>query len=237
MNDNNKIRLLAGLPIKLYNVDLYPLTLRDVAIMGYEEYYTKIYYLTAEPKDFNLSKDIDIDSITIFDIILSNMYYSDEKHREDIINMLETVFRQKVMFAYCKSCFYIGDIKNNNIINKDNYIELKKALKLQNGIKDKKEEFKCANSKAEEIRQKILKGRQKLNKNIEPTFEDLVSALASKGNGLNILNIWDLTVYQFYNQLIRTQMIEDYNINIKSLLAGAKKEDVNLKYYIRPIED
>lgn len=233
----NNIRLLSGLPIKIYNIDVYPLKLRDLAIMGYEDYYTKIYYLTAEPKDFTLSEDVDIDNITIFDIIMSNMYYSNEHHRKGIIKIMEVIFRQKVTFAYCRSCFYIGDIKNNNIINKDNYIEIKKVLKLQNCIKDKKEEFKCVNSKAEKIRQKILKGREKLNKKTEPTFEDLVSTLASKGNGLNILNIWDLTVYQFYDQLIRTQMIEDYYINIKSLLAGAKKEDVNLKYYIRPIED
>jgi hypothetical protein len=109
---------------------------------------------------------------------------------------------------------------------------------LQNCI-SKKDEIKTANAKAEEIKNKILKGQQLLNKKmgLDVSFGDLVSVLAANGNNLNIINIWDLTMYQFNNQFARMQMIEDYDLNIRSLLAGAKKEDIQLKHYIRKIQE
>ena len=44
-------------------------------------------------------------------------------------------------------------------------------------------------------------------------------------------------MYQFNNQFNRMQMIEDYDINIRSLLAGADSKKIQLKHYIRPIEN
>jgi hypothetical protein len=53
---------------------------------------------------------------------------------------------------------------------------------------------------------------------------------------LNITNIWYLTYFQFNNQFLVTQNIEEYHTNIRALLAGAKSSDVNLQHYIKPVD-
>jgi hypothetical protein len=142
----------------------------------------------------------------------------------------------KVDFNYDLCEFYIGNLEDKKIINETNYEKFKDILKFQNCINKKQnDEFaNLANAKAEEIKNKILKGRQLIKgRESEITLDILISALAANGeNGLNIINIWDLTFYQFNDQFSMMKMVEDFDINIQSMLAGAKIED--LKHYIRP---
>ena len=240
MDENTRLKLLAGLPIKVDSLlKIKPLTLRQIADMDYEQYNIYLSNLVADPKDFTFAKEIDVSKFSTWDIIADNMYHGGDEYREFILNCLKFILNEKVTFIYCKGCFYIGDIKWKIVLNKDNYESFKNVLNFQNCLDKNKDNMKTANSKAEEIKQKILKGRQLLQKKsgLEVTFEDLISVMAANGNGLNVLNVWELTLYQFNNQFSRMQMIEDYDINIRSLLAGAKKEDIQLKHYIRKIEN
>jgi hypothetical protein len=237
MKESEKLKLLAGLPFKLNNIDLCPLSLRRIADIGYEQYNLFLMNLVADPKDFQINKNIDISTLETWDIIVSNMIYGSDDTKAFFINALELFFHSRVRFFLCKG-FLIGDLKDKKIVCKENYEELKRILKIQNCLDKKKEEEQFANDKAREIYLKIMKGKQSIGES-EPqiNFEDLVSVLAANGNGLNILNIWDLTLAQFNNQFARMQMIEKYDIDIRQLLAGAKPEDIKLKHYIRPIEN
>lgn len=237
MDESTKLKLLAGLSLKFSNIEIKPLTLIQIADIGYKQYNLYLMNLIAEPKDFNLVEGIDINSITTWDIILSNMYHGTDEYREFLINAMELFVQDKVTFVYCKGYFYVGNIKDNKIINKDNFEEFKRILKIQNCLDKEKKEEKFANKKAEEIMKKIMKGRQSIKNNSEKVeFSDLVSVLAANGNGLNILNVWDLTMYKFNDQFARMQMIEEYDINIRSLLAGANSNEIKLKHYIRSID-
>jgi len=77
-----------------------------------------------------------------------------------------------------------------------------------------------------------------LNKDTEqPNFEDLISSVANfDGNGLNIINIWDLNVYQFYEQLQRGQMKEQYRWNLQQLLVGVNPDNIKLESYLKNIK-
>lgn len=234
MNETIKLKLLSGIPFTLNNgIQIKPLTLKEIVNIGYLEYNMFLSNLIFDLEDVNIP-NLDKNKHSYWDIIISNMYYGDKNFQTTIITALNIFLNTDISF--CRDTYNFKT--NNMIVDKKTFDEIRDVLKLQNCI-EKKIKAKTANSKAEEIRQKILKGRLQLDKknNNIISFEDLVSVLAANGNGLNILNIWDLTMYQFNNQFSRMQMIEDYNINIRQLLAGAKKEDMVLKHYIRPIEN
>ena len=65
---------------------------------------------------------------------------------------------------------------------------------------------------------------------------DLISVLASKHNNLNIMNIWELNYFQFNDQFQRMQLIENYDMSVRQLLAGVDKKHVNLEHYIKKIK-
>lgn len=124
------------------------------------------------------------------------------------------------------SFFVIGDVEFNGsamaftvsmdggpvgVINRDNYTELKDtilAFSLPNGESDK--ELKFSTESARRVYEKCEAGRkkakrQKADAQSAADFDlgNIISAIATEHNSLNLLNIWGLTPHQLYNQFAR----------------------------------
>lgn len=103
------------------------------------------------------------------------------------------------------------DGKPVGVINRDNYAELKDAIlafSLPNGDSDK--ELKFSTESARRVYEKCEAGRkkakrQKVDAQNAADFDlgNIISAIATEHNSLNLLNIWGLTPYQLYNQFAR----------------------------------
>ena len=80
------------------------------------------------------------------------------------------------------------------------------------------------------LRLKKAKARQsaeeKSNVGSDITLSDLISALCGISPNLNILHVWDLSIYQFYNQFQRVKLVDDYRIQFQSAMAGASVDDI-----------
>ena len=74
------------------------------------------------------------------------------------------------------------------------------------------------------------------SKNI-PTLETMLTSLCCMNYGLNPLNIGELSYAAMPQLISRYQEKEKYDLDIKSLLAGADSKKVKPKYWIRNIED
>ena len=110
----------------------------------------------------------------------------------------------------------------------ENFIDIK-SLEEEDENSSKKE-----NSKLKEIKKKIAENKkiiQKYKKQQNSELIFLVNAVASKSQNLNILNIWELTLYQFKNQLDQLIRNENYDINIQSILAGADSKKIKLVHW------
>jgi hypothetical protein len=237
----NRLRLLRGKPILVPQIGyLHPLTLNEIDSLTEEIYNLYLLILTQEP---------DIEGIETYDMII-DLCFEDKKNAMTVCLALSSFFKENIAYIpnnedKYSSYFYL-DIKNNEnkyIINKRNYEQIKFILKAQNCIEEKKnKKYKTESEKrkAEEIEIKIRKAKEKINKakmmnNENLELVDLISVFSSISESYNLLNVWDLTIYQFQNQFQRLQMIESYDIGIRQLLAGAKKEEVNLEYYLKRI--
>ena len=92
------------------------------------------------------------------------------------------------------------------------------------------------------IKKKLLERKKKLKKvksknddsNIE--FSDLIGSLTLDNCGLNMENVWNITYYAFHDQLKRMEWREQFNINNRAALAGAKIDKEQLKHWIRSIK-
>lgn len=63
-------------------------------------------------------------------------------------------------------------------------------------------------------------------------FETLLTAICCMGIGLNPLNIGDITYYSMNKIITMYQQKEKYQIDIRSLLAGADSKKVKPEYWI-----
>lgn len=116
-------------------------------------------------------------------------------------------------------------------ITKENYPQVCDLIFQRNCIKSKQEEdwSKVQNKKALEIMQKLQKGRAsqtkhtKSDQNME--LGNIISAVANRSQSLNILNIWDLTVYQIWDCFSRLSNNSIYDIQSMSVAAWGNKDN------------
>jgi len=117
------------------------------------------------------------------------------------------------------------------VISKENYQDVVDVICQRNNIKTKDidDPKKIKNKKALSILQKIKKGREdmakatKADKNME--LGNIISAVANKSQSLNIVNIWDLTVFQLWDCFARLNNLNVYDINAASVSAWGDKDN------------
>ncbi len=125
------------------------------------------------------------------------------------------------------------------IVHRGNFEDIVQVVKLQNYLsKPKKERDKDMNPVDEETRElmeemermrakveakKKAQKRQEKGDDGDIDIYDIVDAVSSKSNSINKINIWDLGLYQLYTEYSRLELIENYDISIRAMMAGAEK--------------
>ena len=234
LKDDLELLLLSGMPIELNFGKLYPLKLQDIVKLGYSKYNYYISLLLIDKSNLQNEED-NLNDITNFEVIYEICNFN-EQFKKNYFNMLELFSKETVRLW--NGFFYFGDLKEERIINKDNFDEFIILLKEINCMINKEDnEFNPANEKAREIAERIKRAREKINKVKSKSGEnlslsDLISAFAFYNKNTDLNSIFEMTIYQFNNQFQRMQLVNNYEISIQSLLHGADPKKVEIKSFI-----
>jgi hypothetical protein len=130
---------------------------------------------------------------------------------------------------------------NNAFISVDNgeitatldiriYNEVVNFVLQRNAIDSTKQEEKpkFKNKLVEELYYRTLKAEEKRSKdkkkNVDLEIPNMISSVSARHNTLNIINIWDITIYQLYDQFQRLQNNCMFDIQSLSVAAWGDKE-------------
>lgn len=204
--------LLSPDPIQIQNVGgiLSP-KLKDISSIGYKTYQ---YYLAILQIDFD-QLTADADSIYLLEAALNFFIQED------------------VAYSAEQSAFILTkDSQLTGAITKEIYSPVCDLIFQRNGIKAKQEEdlSKVKSKKALEIMKKLQRGRAekakhtKADKNME--LGNILSAVANKSQSINIINIWELTVYQLWDCFSRLSNNSIYAIQSMSVAAWGNKDNL-----------
>lgn len=248
----DELKLLCGLPIILEpNICLItPLTLREITAIGLDEYYSRISLLTISSYDIeklfekislSQEEESEIKDVNPFDFTFENCMISEE-YFENFKKAIRMVTGESINLSLARKVFYFGNFEEGRVLDKDNFFDFQNIIRKQNCIEEEKKlsDFeKKMKAKFEKNREKVNLAKKKQGDIGEEqiSFETLVSSIAAHGNGINIFNVWDLTMYSFNDQLKRMQMIEEYQDNLNLICAGADSKKIKLKHYIRNIDE
>jgi hypothetical protein len=240
-----KLRLLGGLPINVCKKAgrIKPLTVGEIIDYGYTNYLMKLHFFTLELNDF-LGEEASDSGITLFDIMV---LYGNDDIKIELINSLKLFFHEEfVSINSIKELIVIGEGDNARIIDRDNFDTVREVIKWQNCInkltEDDSKDTDGDSDAVRRIKERLRQSKEALKKakqegdseNEEIDLYDIISSVSSKSNSLNKKNILDLTLFQLYDEFKRLELIEQYDIGIKSMLAGAK--DVKLKHWSTKVE-
>lgn len=248
LNSINEEQLFLGIPIEIPETcHIYTPTLRQIAEIGAKNFYSYLNILTLDKEDIDeFLKEQKIEEaqeeLTPFQFTLINAHYD-----SDYLKNLEEAFKlflheEEIYVLEKNEAIILGDLKDNRIINEEKFNIICEIIKRANSVEKPSSEQRMnnpSNSKAAEIIRKIKEGRKLKEKNNHSSlsFLDLVASLAAKGNGLNAINVWDLTYFAFNDQFKRMQAIEEYQQAIGAIHAGADPKKINLKPWIRNFQE
>lgn len=230
--------LISPLPTCLTNIGhIKSPKLIEIANLNYDVYNSFLAVLLMTPEDYykhyqkdkleyyrGLSPTIKA-QISIYDLMI---------HYDDLCEILEQIlnffFIETVVFNDEDDVFYTyqsqDDVQNRKpvgFIDSKNYSFVSDIILQRNSIVRNvidEDVNKIKNKKALEIYLKLKKGQEQQSKKInEKKIEipNLISAMSIYHNNLNITNIWDLTVYQLYDQFQRQQLKQINDIQSTSV--------------------
>lgn len=208
----NYFDLLSPDPVYLRNTGgIVSPKLRDISSIGYETYQ---YYL----------------SILLMD--LKTGLARNSQLTDALQTILNFFIKEDVVYSPDKNVFLVKkEDAVVGVITEETYPEVCDIIFQRNCIRSGREEdlSKVKSKKALEIMKKLQKGRAEKEKQAKADKDmelgNIISAVANKSQSLNILNIWELTVYQVWDCFSRLINNSIFDIQSMSVAAWGDKDN------------
>lgn len=236
-------------------INIYPPRVKDIVGNSKFNQYLRILTITqAEIRDLFEEEKIEGNIPTPFLFMYGN-YCRNEEVKKITEEAFEFFLHQKVTFVPKMGVILIGEIEkiSDTIKNIEDlfYISEKNFFDFQNAIRDslgiKKEEPELPPNPEEDprvraLKEKFRKGKKKVSEvkaktGKSLTLETCLVSICCMGIGLNPLNIGEISYASVSELMQMYQGKEKYDIDIRSLLAGADSKKVKPEYWIRNLND
>ena len=247
--DSKVMRHLHGLPVIFEDIcTISSPRLHDIAVEGLDNFYQYISATQITKPDKIEDPEVKqlLSPLSDFEylLLLTQMDKSDNKL---IRNALEFFTKEKVTFITNPPSIVFGSVTEKRILTKDNFYNFQEEIKLACAMRDPHEdtiEFLDSDSpRVRALKEKMLKGRKirqeakrkqrKRDGEGELELSDLIASLTIGNNNYNLINVWELSYYAFQDQFKRMSWHEEFDINTRASLAGAKLDKNKLSHWIK----
>ena len=229
---DNRLALITGSPIPIPQCKLtvsQP-TLKDIAFLGENAFFIGFQTLTLSKTMFVEDKAIleDISNFQIFMMVMSEKETADK--RICVLQLLSILFPDYKALLTPNSLIFQKEDSEDVIIDETNFNFLQEALKeifcANSGSMDQ-QAFNPANEQAKAIAEKLMRGRQRVaaqkgaaNSSIFTQYLSILSV------GLNtpLTVLQEYTMYQLYDIVERYMLLINWDIDIRTRLAGGKPD-------------
>lgn len=249
LTDDKILKFMCGFPVIYEDICVVksPL-LKEIAAEGLSKFYSYISLMTIKkPSMENDEVQKLLSPLSDFDYLVLLSQMEPETHKQISAAFQFFTGDKPTFVASDKATIILGDPAEKRILTKENFTGFQELIAFACAMRDPKEdtiEFLDSDSpRVRALKEKMLKGRRdreaakKKAKNKEGGGElelsDLIASLTIGSNTYNMSNVWDLTYYAFQDQLKRMSWREEFDINTRASLAGAKLDKNKLSHWIK----
>lgn len=231
MNDI-RLALMCGIdiPIPDLQLTLHQPKLKEIALIGEANFFIGVQCLNINKYSFVEGKNRLLGASN-FQIFMTIMYEKTTKDKRYAVEQLLSIIfpDYKVMFTP-RSLIFTKDnltvsIDDNNFEILQNILD--KVFCVSSGLNNGQDNYNPANEKARQIAEKLMKGRQKaaeLNGTANSSiFSQYLSSLCV-GLHISLTDLIELTMFQALDLVERYSLYMNWDIDIRSRLAGASPE-------------
>ena len=227
-----RLALMTGIdiPVPELQTTLHQPTIKEISYVGEKEFLTGIQCLFIQKT--MLIQDETLLSTTsnfqIFMTVINDKMSADKK--QNVITALQLLFPNCQIFITPRS-ISLSHSAGNGIIDENNFEIIQQIIgQIFCLSKTDQKSFNPSDKKAKEIANKLMKGRQKIaaEKASEngggSAFAQYISTLTIGLGSMSLQDCINLTVYQLYDLVERYSLYINWDIDLKSRLAGAKPD-------------
>lgn len=251
LTDDDTLKFLKGSPVFIEDIcAVYPATLGEIIDVGYSKFQQYLSVLTAHKPATSIKDDAEIKKIlnelTDFQYLLMMVTVDSELH-----NLMKEGFaffiHEQVTFSTNPAQIVIGPLSEKHIMLENNFYDFQNVLRHMYFLEQEGEEVIinpddspsviALKRKMMENREKVrrAKAKQAAREGNDLKFSDLIGSITINNCGLNMDNIWNITYYALHDQLKRMGWRDQFDINNRAALAGAKIKKNQLKHWMRSI--
>lgn len=223
-----KLALMCGIDIPIPELQLiiHQPKIKEIAYIGTKDFFVGAQSICINKNNLNIEAENVLSNTSNFQIFMTMMQEKEMADKKLAVNQVFTLLfpNQKVLLTP-RSIMIQGT--ESIMIDESNFESLQMCLKqifCLNNSDSQQMGFNPQSQKAKEIAEKLMRGRQRIAEQNGEADADIFSQyLSTLAVGLQIpLNeLMDYTVYQLFDLIKRYQLYIDWDIDIRSRLAGA----------------
>lgn len=227
-----RLSLMCGIdiPIPELQLTLHQPRIKEIAYLGEKDFFIGVQCLNINKNVFVQDKTLlqNSSNFQIFMTIMSETEAKDKKLATQ--QLLSILFPQYNVLFTPRSIVLQGE--NTVMIDDSNFEFLQEVLKeifCISNQNNQQQGFNPANKKAQEIAEKLMRGRKRvaeINGSANASiFSQYLSILTVGLESMSLKDLMDLTMFQLYDLVERYQLYINWDIDIRSRLAGGKPDD------------
>lgn len=227
-----RLALIAGIdiPIQELQLTIHQPTIKEIALIGDSDFFTGVQCLNINKNMIAEGKTLlkDSNNFQIFMMIMTEKEAADKK--EAVLQLFQLLFpKYSVMFT--PRSLMVKTQETTVMIDENNFEFLQKIIREMfclNSSSNDMHNFNPGNSKAKEIADKLMKARQRVaaqrGEGEGSIFVQYVSTIAVGLGSMSLQDCLNLTMFQLFDLVERYSLYINWDLDIKSRLAGGKPD-------------
>ena len=230
---DTRLALMCGIdyPVPECQLVIHQPKISEIAYIGEADFFTGIQCLCLNKSMFVKDESLltNTNNFQIFMTIMSEKETADKKFA---VQQVCTLLFPKYKVLMTPRTVLLNGEGSSIQIDEQNFEYLQEAITniccLKTGPMDQ-HSFNPANSKAREIAEKLMRGRQRVaaekGTNNTSIFSQYLSMLTVGLGSMSLQDTMNLTMFQLYDLVERYMLYINWDMDIRSRLAGAKPEN------------
>lgn len=227
-----RLALMAGsdIPIPECKLVLHQPTIKEIAFLGEDDFFIGVQCLSLNKSMFVKDKEA-LSEVTNFQIFMTMMTEKETVDKKiSVVQVLSLLFPKYKVIITPRSILFQGE-NDSPMVDGENFEALQDAIRrvfcANTGPMDQ-QAFNPADEKAREIAEKLMRGRQRVaaqnGGGNQSTFSRYLSILAIGLNSMSLHDLVSCTMFQLYDLLERYTLYTNWDLNIRTRLAGGKPD-------------
>lgn len=227
-----RLALMTGIdiPIPECQIIIHQPTIKEISYIGETDFFIGVQTLGLNKTMFLQDKDV-LDDVNNFQIFMTVINEKETEDKKRAVKQVLKISFPKYNVMFTPRSLIFQHESGNVTIDENNFEILQEYIRSvfcsKSGPMDQ-QAFNPANAKAKEIADKLMRGRQRvaeINGTVNSSvFSQYLSSLTVGLNSMSLNDLLNCTMFQLYDLLERYLLYTNWDIDLRSRLAGAKPD-------------